>query len=46
MGTLYGAEALGLEHQLGTLSPGKQAAFAVVPLPDTGDGTYEFLVRA
>jgi len=34
MGTLYGAEALGLGDQLGSLLPGKKAAFAIVPLPE------------
>lgn len=37
MGTLRGAEALGLAESLGTLEPGKLAALTVVPLP-TGDG--------
>lgn len=43
MGTLYGAEALGLADELGSLTPGKRAAFAVVPLPDVGDDPYELL---
>jgi imidazolonepropionase-like amidohydrolase len=44
MGTLSGAEALGLEQQLGGLSSGKQAIFAVVPLPEAGDDPYELLL--
>jgi cytosine/adenosine deaminase-related metal-dependent hydrolase len=46
MGTLYGAEALALEDQLGSLAPGKKAAFTVVPLPDFGDDPYELLMRS
>ena len=44
MGTLYGAEALGIADRLGSLTPGKQAAFAIVPLPETGDEPYELLM--
>jgi cytosine/adenosine deaminase-related metal-dependent hydrolase len=36
MGTLAGAEALGLAHELGSITPGKRAAFAVVPLDSPG----------
>jgi cytosine/adenosine deaminase-related metal-dependent hydrolase len=43
MGTFYGAEALGLADELGSLTPGKWAAFAVVPLPDAGGDPYELL---
>ena len=43
MGTLYGAEALGLADRLGSLTPGKLAAFAVVPIPDTEGDPYELL---
>jgi aminodeoxyfutalosine deaminase len=46
MGTLYGAEALGLEDQLGSLAPGKKAAFALVPLPEAGNDPYEWLFRS
>ena len=46
MGTLQGAEGLQLDHQLGSLSPGKQASFAVVPLPETGNDPYEMLLRS
>ena len=35
MGTLYGAEALGAERKLGSLPPGKNASFIVLPLPDS-----------
>ena len=34
MGTLCGAAALGLEHEYGSLTPGKAAAVTVIPLPD------------
>jgi aminodeoxyfutalosine deaminase len=43
MGTLHGAEALGLADELGSLAPGKQAAFAVVPLPEAEGDPYEML---
>lgn len=34
MATLAGAEALGRSHETGSLSPGKWADLAVIPLPD------------
>jgi cytosine/adenosine deaminase-related metal-dependent hydrolase len=38
MGTLDGAEALGIADQFGTITPGKRAALAVVPIdPDVDD---------
>jgi cytosine/adenosine deaminase-related metal-dependent hydrolase len=37
LGTLGGAEALGIDHDCGTLSPGKRADLAVVTLPETAD---------
>lgn len=46
MGTLYGAEALGIENEFGSLTPGKQAPFAVVPLPDFEGDPYELLFRS
>jgi cytosine/adenosine deaminase-related metal-dependent hydrolase len=46
MGTVYGAEALGLGDQLGSLLPGKKAAIAIVPLPETGDDPFELLFRS
>jgi cytosine/adenosine deaminase-related metal-dependent hydrolase len=37
MGTLAGAEALGIASEYGSITPGKRAALAVVPLSsDTG----------
>lgn len=46
MGTLLGAEALGLEQELGSLVPGKSAAFAVVPVPPGSVDTSELLFSA
>ncbi|MBC7853803.1 MAG: amidohydrolase family protein [Pirellulaceae bacterium] len=43
MGTLHGAETLGIADELGSLAPGKRAAFVVVPLPNAGDDPYEIL---
>lgn len=43
MGTLSGAEALGIEKRLGTLTPGKAARLAIVPLPSEQAGPYESL---
>jgi len=43
MGTLHGAEALGLADELGSLTPGKQAALAVVPLPEEEGDPYDLL---
>jgi cytosine/adenosine deaminase-related metal-dependent hydrolase len=37
MGTLNGAIALGWEADFGSLTPGKRARLAVVPLPDRDD---------
>jgi imidazolonepropionase-like amidohydrolase len=37
MGTLHGAEALGLAERLGSISPGKKARLAVVPLAGESD---------
>ncbi|MGQ9574780.1 MAG: amidohydrolase family protein [Thermoguttaceae bacterium] len=37
MGTLFAAEALGLDAEAGTLEPGKRADLAVVALPDGDD---------
>jgi cytosine/adenosine deaminase-related metal-dependent hydrolase len=46
MGTLYGAEALGLADELGSLATGKKAAFAIVPLQEAGDNPYELLFHS
>ena len=45
-GNIYGAEALRLKQQLGTLSTGREAAVAVVPLPEAGDDPYELLLHS
>jgi imidazolonepropionase-like amidohydrolase len=37
MGTLHGAEALGLAERLGSISPGKKARLAVIELKDASD---------
>jgi cytosine/adenosine deaminase-related metal-dependent hydrolase len=46
MGTLAGAEALGLSHQIGTIGPGKSAQLCVVPLPEENGDPHELLLRA
>jgi cytosine/adenosine deaminase-related metal-dependent hydrolase len=46
MGTLYGAEALGLADELGSLTTGKKAAFAIVPLQEAGDDPFELLFHS
>jgi cytosine/adenosine deaminase-related metal-dependent hydrolase len=52
LGTLAGAEALGLDHAAGSLRRGKQAAFCVVELPPgedkprNGDELAEVLLHA
>jgi cytosine/adenosine deaminase-related metal-dependent hydrolase len=43
MGTLAGAEALGWADETGSLSPGKSADLAVVPLPDEEGEPHELL---
>ncbi len=45
LGTLCSAEALGLAEQLGTLSPGKLAAFALAPLSEAESDPYESLFQ-
>lgn len=47
MGTLYGAQALGIAHDCGTLTPGKRADLAIVALPPAPASTdpYELLLR-
>lgn len=45
MGTLFGAEALGLNQQLGSLVPGKIAAFHLVPVAEDAGDPFEPLFR-
>ncbi|MCE9524416.1 MAG: amidohydrolase family protein [Planctomycetales bacterium] len=46
MGTLHAAEALGLADQFGSLTPGKSAAFAVVPLSEVDGEPFELLFHS
>jgi cytosine/adenosine deaminase-related metal-dependent hydrolase len=49
MATLGGARALGLHKDIGTLAPGRRAAFLAVTLPrpvNSRDSVYEYLVQA
>ena len=44
--TLYAARAVGLEHSLGSLEPGKAADFAVIDAPDVNHWLYHFRPNA
>ena len=46
MGTLHGAEGLGLASDLGTIGPGKRAEFCCVPLPAEDGDPYALLLDA
>jgi cytosine/adenosine deaminase-related metal-dependent hydrolase len=46
MATLSGAEALGWEHETGSLTPGKSADLVVVPLEGGRDDPHEQLLRS
>jgi len=41
MGTLAGAEALGIEQEFGSITPGKRAGLVVVPLGDSNSSPYD-----
>ena len=44
MATRFGAEALGVEDEFGSLAPGKQAAFAVIRLPEREGEAYGLIL--
>jgi aminodeoxyfutalosine deaminase len=46
MATLSGAEALGWEHETGSLAPGKSADLVVVPLQNDHDDPHEQILRS
>jgi len=43
LGTICGAAALGLDHEVGSLTVGKQADLCVIGLPDPDTGLFELL---
>ncbi len=46
LGTLHGAKALGRDHDIGSLEPGKSADLATVELPDHCDDPYTLLFNS
>src|SRR5207249_2592836 len=46
MGTLAGAEALGIAGQFGSITPGKSATFAVVPVPGGAEPPLEAVLHS
>lgn len=44
--TLYAAKALGLDHRLGSLEPGKQADFVLLDTPSVNHWLYHFRANA
>lgn len=44
--TLYAARAIGLEHEIGSLEPGKSADFALIDAPDVTTWLYHFQANA
>jgi len=43
MGTIHGAEGLGLQESLGTISPGKRAVFTTIQLANEQTDAYDLL---
>ncbi len=46
MGTLSGAEALGWADECGSLTPGKSADLAIVPLPNEEGDPFDLLLKS
>jgi imidazolonepropionase-like amidohydrolase len=46
MGTLAGAEALGIADEFGSITPGKRAALAVVELPRDASQPSEAILNS
>jgi aminodeoxyfutalosine deaminase len=46
LGTLNGAEALGIDRELGSITPGKLARLTVVALSRTEGDPHELLITA
>lgn len=44
--TIYAAKAVGLDHMIGSLEPGKAADFAVIDAPDVNHWLYHFRPNA
>jgi cytosine/adenosine deaminase-related metal-dependent hydrolase len=46
MGTLWGAEALGVAHEYGSITPGKRAALTAVPLVANAASPFECILTS